>query len=160
MNSYPFGLSLSKPSHKYVDDPIRRDLVCAVLSWERVYGVAPQGVTGAIAEFDAAMLVGHSPQTYSLEMKGATAVRKGFDFCYEGKRYQVKGNRPSGKPGSFITRTGKPTNMEWDFFVWIRYDEKYVLLEAWSWDSSLYGQTLAHMNRLSPTDLRAGLRLA
>jgi hypothetical protein len=33
-----------------------------------------------------------------------TAVSKGHDFTYNGLRYQVKANRPSGKPGSPVTR--------------------------------------------------------
>jgi hypothetical protein len=160
VSNAPFGLSLSKPAHPYVDDVVRRSLVDAVLLWERTYGVAPQGVTGAIAEFDAAMLVGHTPQTYSEEMHGATAVRKGFDFCHSGERYQVKGNRPSGKPGSFITRAGKPTNLDWDTYVWIRYDEHYLVVEAWSWDNATYSQKLDHLARLSPSDIRSGVRLA
>lgn len=32
-------------------------------------------------------------------MTDMTAVQRGYDFKFNGARYQVKGNRPTGKPG-------------------------------------------------------------
>lgn len=147
-------------THDYTHNGLRSDLVRIALEWEKTFGVAPQGVTGALAEFDAAMLTGHSPESYSLEMQGATAVRRGFDFRYSGQRYQVNGNRPSGKPGSFVTRTGKPSNQDWDFFIWVLYDESYTIQEAWRWDVGAFEAKLAPLMRLGPRDLRCGVRLA
>lgn len=147
-------------THDYIHNALRSDLVRIALEWEQTFGVAPQGVTGAMAEFDAAMLTGHSPQSYSLEMQGATAVRRGFDFRYSGRRYQVKGNRPSGKPGSLVTRTGKPGNQDWDFFIWVLYDQNYTIQEAWRWDVDAFEAKLALLKRLSLRDLRGGARLA
>ncbi|MHB8950203.1 MAG: hypothetical protein ACYC4S_14220 [Rhodoferax sp.] len=144
----------------YTDNALSSDLVRVALEWENKFGVAPQGVTGGVAEFDAAMLTGHSPESYSLEMQGATAVRKGFDFRYSGQRYQVEGNRPSGKPGSFVSRTGKPGHQDWDFFTWVLYDESYTIQEAWRWDVDAFGAALAPLMRLGPRDLRRGVRLA
>lgn len=147
-------------THDYTHNSLRSDLVRIALEWENAFGVAPQGVTGAVAEFDAAMLTGHSPESYSLEMQGTTAVRKGFDFRYSGERYQEKGNRSSGKSGSFVTRTGKPSNQDWDFFIWALYDESYTIQEAWRWDVDAFEVKLAPLERLGPRDLRCGVRLA
>lgn len=49
---------------------------------------------------------------------GRTAVSRGADFTFEKTRYQVKANRPSDKPGSFVTKVAKATNYEWDKLVW------------------------------------------
>ena len=74
---------------------LRRTLVNTVLEWERRYGVAP-AITSAISEYDAALLVGHSPESFGRVCVGRTAVTRGADFCFDGLRYQVKANRPSG----------------------------------------------------------------
>ncbi len=72
------------------------------IKWQEHFGVAPQ-ITTQISEYDAAMLVGMPEQEYSDFMQDKTAVSKVSDFTYKNIRYQVKGNRPSGKPGSKIT---------------------------------------------------------
>ena len=65
--------------------PLRQRLVQTALEWEREFGVAP-AITTALSEFDAAILVGHSPTSFGQEMQGATAVRKGVDFQWQGRR--------------------------------------------------------------------------
>ena len=95
---------------------LRQQLVQAALKWEQAFGNAPS-ITSTLSEYDAAMLLGLTLEQYSECMYGATAVQKGYDFVFQGKRYQVKGNRPSGKPGSFVTWVPKATNYEWDFLV-------------------------------------------
>jgi len=92
-------------------------------------------------------------------MHGATAVQKGYDFKYQGKRYQVKGNRPSGKPGSLVTWVPKAMNYDWDCLVWILYDSKYKIEEAWLWDVADYRNEFDIIKRLSPTHYRKGLQL-
>jgi hypothetical protein len=134
---------------------LRRTLVDVVLEWERRYGVAPS-VTSAISEFDAAMLVGHSPASFSHDCVGRTAVARGTDFCYQGLRYQVKANRPSGKPGSFVTLVAKATNYEWDRLIWILYDREFAIQEAWEWTVGAYQSTFDSMARLSPAHMRRG----
>jgi hypothetical protein len=69
-------------------DELRNALIDLVLEWERRYGVAPC-ITGAISEFDAARLVGHTPESLALDCVGRTAVTRGTDFCHNGLRYQV-----------------------------------------------------------------------
>lgn len=82
---------------------LRRRLVAVALEGERAFANAPS-VTTAVSEYDAAMLIGLSEAHYSQSMQGSTSVQKGYDFRLEGFRYQVEGNRPSGKPSRRITK--------------------------------------------------------
>ena len=81
---------------------LRAQLVSIALEWERTFGNAPS-ITTVLSEYDAAMLVGLSESEYSVCISRPTAVQKGYDFVHQGRRYQVKGNRPSGKRGSLVT---------------------------------------------------------
>jgi len=137
---------------------LRQQLVQSALSWEQTFVNAPS-ITSALAEYDAAMLLGITPEQYSECMRGTTAVQKGYDFRFQGKRYQVKGNRPSGKPGSFVTWVAKATNYEWDFLVWVLYDPKYEIQEAWLWEVSEYVAQFDAVKRLSPAHYRLGKKL-
>ena len=118
-----------------IDASLRSRLVAVALEWERGFGVAPQ-ITNAVSEYDAALLVGHSDTSFSQNCIGRTAVSRGADFSCNGLRYQVKANRPSGKPGSPVTKVGKASNYEWDRLIWLLYDRHYVLQEAWEWACS------------------------
>jgi hypothetical protein len=137
---------------------IRDKLVEIVLEWEKRFTVAPR-VTGDIAEYDAARLVGCTEEDYAKVMQGRTAVSKGDDFAYNGIRYQVKSNRSSGKPGSFVTKVNGPTNFDWDKLIWILYDKAFQIQEAWLWDVVEYKDNLGKLKRLSPNDLRKGKSL-
>src|SRR5438034_5589766 len=118
---------------------LRQRLVTLALEWERTFGVAPS-ITSTIAELDAALLVGHTEQTYakSCLTSGRTAVARGCDFVFSEIRYQVKANRPSGNPGSVVTLVANANNYDWDRLIWILYDKSYALLEAWEWDRDHY----------------------
>ena len=140
-------------------DTPRERLVEAALAWERAFGNAPQ-ITTVLSEHDAARLVGCFEDAYSRAMQGMTAVRKGYDFVFDGARYQVKGNHPSGKRGSFVTWVPKAANYDWDYLVWILYDSRYEVQEAWQWEVSAYRQAFDTVKRLSPAHLRLGTRLA
>ena len=96
-----------------MDRLLRTRLIEAALEWERLFGVAPQ-ITSAVSEYDAARLVGHSDASFSQDTVGRTAVSRGADFSCNGLRYQVKANRPSGKPGSPVTKVAKASNYDWD----------------------------------------------
>lgn len=137
---------------------LRATLVTVALEWEKRIGVAP-AITSAVSEFDAAILVGHSPESLSLDGAGRTAVTRGFDFRHNGLRYQVKACRPSGKPGSFITKVPKATNYDWDRLIWLLYDREYCLLEAWEWRVDAYRASFDSVQRLSPAHMRHGLSL-
>lgn len=137
---------------------LRDRLVAITLEWEHTFGNAPS-ITSALSEFDAAMLLGLTPDQYAECMRGATAVQKGCDFKYQGKRYQVKGNRPSGKPGSFVTMVPKALNYEWDCLVWVLYDSSYRIQEAWLWEVDIYRNEFDLVKRLSPTHYRRGRQL-
>ena len=139
--------------------PLREQLVSVALQWEQRFGNAP-AITSALSEYDAALLVGLTETEYAAAMAGATAVRKGYDFKHNRKRYQVKGNRPSGKPGSFVTWVPKAANYDWDYLVWVLYDRRYVIQEAWLWDVEAYRSSFHVMGRLSPTHYRGGRKLA
>lgn len=134
---------------------LREKLVDTALQWERAFGVAPS-ITSALSELDAAILVGCLIEDYSESMQGKTAVRKGFDFIFENARYQVKGNRPSGKPRSKVTLVPKAKNYHWDYLVWVLYDSSYQIQEAWRWKVSDYAEAFGDRKRLSPDALRMG----
>jgi hypothetical protein len=138
---------------------LRVSLVDIALQWERTFGNAPS-ITSALSEFDAAALLGCSVEEYSECMRGSTTVRRGYDFIFRGQRYQVKGNRPSGKRGSAVTWVPKATNYEWDFLVWVLYDQGYKIQEAWQWEVGAYMKQFDAITRLSPAHLRLGTRLA
>lgn len=137
---------------------LRDQLVDVALRWERAFGVAP-AITSAIAEYDAACLVGHTDETFGADCLGRTAVTRGSDFTRDRVRYQIKANRPSGKPGSFVTLVGKASNYEWDRLICLLYDRRYVLQEAWEWDVAAYRHAFDAKSRLAPVDMRRGRRL-
>ena len=137
---------------------MRDKLVEIALEWEKRFGVSPS-ITGAVSEFDAAKLVGHSEDSFGAVCAGRTAVTRGHDFTYEGLHYQVKANRPSGKPGSFVTLVSKARNYEWDRLIWLLYDKEYVLQEAWEWTETDYRKAFNGQKRLAPKDMRGGRRL-
>ena len=141
-----------------MNSPLRDKLIAVALEWQERYGIAPQ-ITTPISEHDAAMLVGFPEHEYSNFMQDKTAVGEGSDFVYRGIRYQVKGNRPSGKPGSRITMVPKAANYDWDVLIWVMYDKNYLIQEAWQWDVEPYKEAFHEKKRLSPDDYRKGLRL-
>jgi hypothetical protein len=134
---------------------LRQKLIEVALEWQEKFGVAPQ-ITTPLSEYDAAMLVGMSEEEYSAYMQDKTAVARGSDFVFNGIRYQVKGNRPSGKPGSKVTMVPKATNYDWDKLIWVMYDKRYVIQEAWEWDVSPYKTEFQGIKRLSPAHYREG----
>jgi hypothetical protein len=138
---------------------LRQKLIESALKWESAFGNAPS-ITSALSEFDAACLVGCSIDKYSASMQGMTVVQKGYDFKFNDKRYQVKGNRPSGKRGSVVTWVPKATNYDWDFLVWVLYNPQYEIQEAWLWDVAAYKKAFDSVKRLSPSHYRRGKRLA
>jgi hypothetical protein len=93
-------------------------------------------------------------------MTDRTAVSKGADFVWQGHRYQIKANRPSGAPGSCVTWVPKARNSGWDLLIWILYDRTYALQEAWLWEVAAYEAAFHEKKRLSPPDYRRGMRLA
>ena len=137
---------------------LRHRLVKTALAWERAFGNAPS-ITSALSEFDAASLIGCPIVEYSASMQGVTTVQKGYDFKFNGARYQVKGNRPSGKLGSKVTLVAKAKNYEWDFLVWVLYNSQYEIQEAWLWEVSAYKAAFDSVKRLSPLHYRQGKQL-
>jgi hypothetical protein len=136
-------------------DHLRSRLVASALEWEAKFGVAP-AITSAVSEYDAALLVGLSLEEYGTGCVGRTAVSRGHDFIFRNYRYQVKANRPSGKPSSRVTLVSKPKNYDWDFLIWILYDRSYQMQEAWLWSAAQHKLAFASKNRLCPDDMRRG----
>lgn len=137
---------------------LRQSLIDIALAWEQAFGNAPS-ITSALSELDAALLVGCGFEEYSAGMQGRSTVQKGYDFLFGGARYQVKGNRPSGKPGSYVTWVPKARNYEWDYLVWVNYNQKYEIQEAWLWEVSDYVKAFDGVKRLSPAHYRLGKKL-
>ena len=140
-------------------ESLREQLVETTLAWERAFCNAPL-ITTVLSEYDAARLLDCSIDAYSCAMQGMTAVQKGHDFLFNDHRYQIKANRPSGKPGSFVTWVPKAKNYDWDYLVWILYDTQYQIQEAWLWEVAAYVEAFDAVKRLSPAHLRRGKRLA
>lgn len=138
---------------------LRSRLVATALEWQAAFGVAP-AITSVLSEFDAAGLVGCPLGTYCEGASVRTAVSKGHDFTCNGVRYQVKANRPSGKPGSPVTLVAKASNYDWDRLIWILYDPPYQIVEAWEWTVAEYRVQFDVIGRLSPRHMRGGRRLA
>ncbi len=131
--------------------------------WQRRCAGAPgaaPAITAALSEYDAARLLGMTDEDYRRCRVGQTAVTQGADFVWQGLRYQVKANRPSGSPGSRVTLVPKARNYDWDSLIWILYDSLYVVREAWLWEVGAYRAAFHDMKRLSPDDYRRGTRLA
>ena len=147
---------------------MREELVALALKWQKQYGVAP-AVTSALSECDAAIfLVGMSELDYSEYMQDRTAVSNGHDFVFQGKKYQIKASRPSGKSGSDITNVGKAQKKDkktreykWDVLIWIRYNKYYWVEEAWKFDKASYGREFGDRQgqRLSLEDMREGIEM-
>jgi len=140
------------------DDKLRDLLVQISLEWERRFAVAPQ-ITVSVAEYDAAKLVGTSLKVGKGRKESDTAVTKGVDFRKDNIFYQVKSNRPSGKPGSKVTLVGKATNFDWHKLVWILYDREYNIKEAWEFSRNKYRELFEPKKRISPEDMRKGTKL-
>ena len=140
------------------DDQLRGLLVQVSLEWERRFAVAPR-ITDSIAEYDAAKLVGTSLRIGKGRKECDTAVTKGVDFRKGNTFYQVKSNRPSGKPGSRVTLVGKATCFDWDKLVWVLYDREYNIEEAWDFTRNKYRELFELKKRISPDDMRKGTKL-
>ena len=140
------------------DDQLRDLLVQTSLEWERRFVVAPQ-ITASIAEYDAAKLAGTSLRIGKGRKESDTAVTKGVDFRKGNIFYQVKSNRPSGKPGSKVTLVGKATSFDWHKLVWVLYDREYNIKEAWEFTRNKYRELFESKKRISPEDMRKGTRL-
>lgn len=137
---------------------LRDKLKNIALEWQRKFGIAP-AITSTISEYDAAMLIDMSEDDYSNQMQTQTAVQKGHDFVFNGHRYQIKANRPSGKPGSKVTLVPKAKNYEWDYLIWLHYTTEYEIQEAWMWPVQDYVNAFDDVNRLSPSHYREGINL-
>lgn len=134
---------------------LREQLIQVSLNWQKKFGISP-AITSTLSELDAALLVGCNTEKYANCMRDRTAVSKGYDFLFNGKRYQVKANRPSGKKGSKVTLVAKAKNYDWDYLIWILYSTDYHIEEAWIWTVEEYKQEFVNAKRLSPDDMRKG----
>jgi hypothetical protein len=137
---------------------LRQQLVATALAWETAFGNAP-AITSTLSEYDAAHMIGCNLEEYSKCMQGVTAVQKGYDFKFNGVRYQIKANRPSGKPNSNVSMVSKVSNYEWDYLIWVLYNKKYEIQEAWIWEVEAYAKAFDAIKRLSPDHYRQGKRL-
>ncbi len=137
---------------------LRNELIKISLEWQKEMGVAP-AIVSSVSEYDASVLVGCPYEEYCQDGIKKTAVTKGYDFIFNSIRYQVKACRPSGKKGSNITMGPKVKNYEWDKLIWIIYDCKFNILEAWEWNLNEYRTEFEFKKRLSPEDMRRGKKL-
>jgi hypothetical protein len=120
---------------------LRKRLVEVALEWKRYLGVAPS-ITSPISELDAAALVGKPEDERCAEGQKRSAVTRDYDFQWEGGKYQVTANRPSGKKESFVTLVSRKSEEKRPFgrnrLIWILYDEGYNKLQAWEFSADEY----------------------
>jgi hypothetical protein len=89
-------------------------------------------------------------------MQGVGAVQRGHDFIFNKIKYQVKGNRPSGRQGCNVTLVSKAKNYDWDFLIWVLYDREYQIQEAWRWEQTEYKKAFEGQKYTRPPDIRGG----
>jgi len=126
------------------------------LEWQKSFGIAP-AITSTISEYDAAMLLGMNEDDYSNQMQTQTTIKRGHDFVFNGQQYQIKANRPSGKPGSKVTLVPKAKSYDWDYLIWLHYTTDYEIQEAWMWPVEEHVQAFDDVKRLSPSHYREGI---
>ena len=142
---------------------IRDELVQIALKWEEKFGFFPgqAGITAAVSEYDAAMMLGHTEAEYIISLNGRSSVGRGHDFVWKDKRIQVKANRPSGLPGSAVWNAGPKVKTDgWDIFIYILYDKGYVVQEAYQFDRDAYERMFSNKKALRLEDMRKGHRLS
>jgi hypothetical protein len=138
-------------------DSLRDHLCENAVKWQEKYRVAPN-IISAISEFDAARLVGMSEEEYAERERGRTSAA---GFIFREMRYQVLGTRREGireRPESIVIHK-RPSNYDWDYLIWIRYNKSYVIQEAWRWDVVLYTEYFNQNDRMTLNDMRLGENL-
>lgn len=142
---------------------IRDQLVHTVLKWENLFGHFPgqAGITAAVSEYDAAMMLGHDEVSYAASILGRAPVGRGYDFKFNNKRIQVKANRPGRRRGATVWNAGPRVATDgWDILIYILYNEDYVCREAYRFDSDEYERIfLGRTGNLRLEDMRMGTRL-
>jgi hypothetical protein len=143
----------------FMEPKLLRDRLADVaLEWENKYGVSlgtSPRVTPAIAEYDAARLIGVSEEKYGELDRGRGNA---FYFIYKGKRYRTRGSRHeslSERPEGTVIYE-KPTDFEWDYFIFILYRKSYVIEEAWLWEAASYKEFFDQNDKMSFNDMRQG----
>jgi hypothetical protein len=134
-----------------------RDRLCGVASkWQEKYRVSPS-IMSAISEYDAARIIGMSEEEYAGRERGITS---GFNFIYNDRRYRVLGRRErrSERPESIVIRE-RPRHYKWDYFIWILYNESYVIREVRLWEVASYEEYFEQKDRMSLRDMRLGENL-
>lgn len=141
---------------------VRDQLVQTLSKWEERFGFFPgqAGITAAVSEYDAAMMLGHNEDEYIASITGRGPVGRGYDFVFNSKKIQVKANRPSRRPGAAVWNAGPRVNTDgWDILIYILYDEDYVIQEAYQFDSDTYENMFANRTSLRLEDMRKGENL-
>jgi hypothetical protein len=135
-----------------------RDRLCEVASkWEEKYR-ARLSIISAIAEFDAARIIGLSEEEYVERERGG---RFSSGFIFREMRYRVMGTQRKElgeRPGSTVIHK-KPTNYDWDYLIWIRYNKLFVIEEVWRWNVVAYKEYFHQRDSMTLNDMRLGENL-
>ena len=51
-------------------------------------------------------------------------------------------------------------NFDWDYLIWVLYNSKYEIEEAWLWDVASYQSELDLSKKVRPGDMRQGSRIS
>ena len=141
---------------------IRDQLVQLVLEWEERFGFFPgqAGITAAVSEYDAAMMLGHNEAEYIISVAGRSPVGCGHDFVFKNKKIQVKANRPGGRSGDTVWNAGpKMITGGCDILIYLLYNKDYVVQEAYQFDCNEYEEMFSNKKSLRLEDMRKGKRL-
>ena len=59
-----------------------------------------------------------------------------------------------------MTLVAKAKNYDWDRLIWILYNRRFQIAEAWLWSVDDYRREFDSIVRLSPNHMRKGTQLA
>ena len=137
-------------------ESLRSRLCESALNWQEKYRTIPH-IMSAISEYDAARIIGMSEEEYAERRRG----RGPTDFVHGGNRYRVRGLRREeggGRPNSLVIHR-RPTNYEWDYFIFILYNKSYEIREAWIWCAASYREYFDRNDNMTLNDMRLGENL-
>ena len=139
-------------------DTLRTTLVALVPEWEKRYGVAPF-ITAAVSEYDAARLVGHTPETFFAGLRGSHGSYSRHGLLLQ--RSSVSDQSLSAQRKTrFVHYLGAKSNeLRMGSTGLASVCGEFQLLEAWEWYVADYQSSFDTIKRLSPAHMRTGRRL-
>lgn len=131
------------------------DLINISLKWEKEYGIVPK-ILPEILKYDAVIYIDYDLDAYAKQIKTRKTNPSGYDILFKGKKYLVKGGRRIGENISTISPMDKPKNKNWDYLIWILYDQEFKVLEVWQWENKVFYKKFQNKTRITADKMRTG----